>query len=427
MTESLVDRVARAIARDALIPADARTLALVSGGPDSMCLLDVLARLVPRRIGVLTFDHGLRADAPGECDLVAAAAAARGVPVWREFLDLRDGPGLQARARSARRAAADAVARREGFDLVATGHTATDNVETILFRLARGTGRTGALGIRPSTERFVRPLLGIERSEARAWCVDNDVPFVDDPSNRDDRFARTRVRDRLVPAFTDVHPGAQTAIARFAAQLADEADVLAPIVDAAWNRCRRDDGLDVRSLLAEDRACARLVVRRWLHDAGIGHEERWVAATLDISARGRGMFDAPGGRIGVSRGIVEVIVPGASHPAAVLSVPGSVGFGDRRIVASRGPARAPERSAISIHCGSALVVRAPRPGDRIPLGDAGHARVGRLLRECGVPAHLRPQVPVVVADGRVVWVAGYRANPQMLAEPGDNAIRLEMV
>jgi tRNA(Ile)-lysidine synthase len=373
-------------------------------------------------------DHGLRPEAGDECALVEREAVARGCPVWTEHLGVAPGGNLQERARAARRATAERIADHHGYDLIATGHTATDQAETVLFRLARGTGRTGAIGMREQAGRWVRPLITLTRDETRAWCEANGVPWVDDPSNRDEHFARVRIRQTVVPALQSAHPGAIAALNRFARQLADEQDVLDPIVDAAWEVCVAGHGLGVRALAMQPPALARLVVRRLLRQAGVVPDERWVDAVIAMAHAGEGVADMPGARVGVTGAVIGVMPSATPSPDhALLGVPGVVDFGDRRIRATRATATAPSPTVISLRDATDLQVRSPRPGDRIALAGGGRARVGRLLAAMGVAAHLRNQVPVVLDRGRIVWVAGYRANPQALAAPGDNAIRLELV
>ena len=149
MGDELAHRVAAFVDRHDLWPAGDRMLALVSGGADSICLMHLLAGLRPAALGVLTVDHGLRHEAAREADAVVDAATRLGLAVWVERLALAPGPGLQERARDGRLAAARRIAQAHGFDRVATGHTADDQAETVLFRLARGTGRTGAVGMAP--------------------------------------------------------------------------------------------------------------------------------------------------------------------------------------------------------------------------------------------------------------------------------------
>ncbi|HET6690550.1 MAG TPA: ATP-binding protein, partial [Miltoncostaeaceae bacterium] len=141
--ERLQDRVAAHCRRHDLLPPGAPVLAMVSGGADSTCLMHLLTRLHDGPVGVLTVDHGLRPGSAEEAWRVVEAARGLGLRAHVASPGLAAGAGVQARARAARLAAAREVAAREGYARIATGHTASDQAETVLFRLARGTGRTG--------------------------------------------------------------------------------------------------------------------------------------------------------------------------------------------------------------------------------------------------------------------------------------------
>ena len=179
MTSTPEARVADHCRRHGLLPAGAPVLAMVSGGADSMCLMHMLAGIHDGPLGVLTIDHGLRPEAGPECAAVADAARDLGLEVRVERLCMSPGPGLQERARDLRLARARAVAVAGGYARIATGHTASDQAETVLFRIARGTGRTGALGIAPRRDELIRPLLPLDRDETRAWCAAQGLAVAD--------------------------------------------------------------------------------------------------------------------------------------------------------------------------------------------------------------------------------------------------------
>src|SRR5262245_34032687 len=187
MPRSLVARVADYCARHDLLTAGGPVLALVSGGPDSTCLAHVLREIHDGPLPALVVDHGLRPEAGGEAEAAAVAMRALGLPVRLERLGLRPGPGAPERGRAARLAAARRAAAEEGADRIATGHTASDQAETVLFRLARGTGRTGALGMAPRRGALVRPLLCASGAETRRWCADRGLRTIADPANDDRR------------------------------------------------------------------------------------------------------------------------------------------------------------------------------------------------------------------------------------------------
>ncbi len=427
MGDELSRRVAAYVDRHAMITGRSRTLALVSGGADSVCLMHLLSDLGCGALGVLTVDHGVRRESAQEADAVAEAAARLGLPVWVERLALVPGAALQERARDGRLAAARRIADEHSFDRIATGHTASDQAETVLFRIARGTGRTGALGMAPVAGHLVRPLLCVTADETRAWCQTRGLAVVEDPSNADGQFTRARVRHGLLPALDTVHPGAGLAVARFAEQLRDEAEVLDVLVDAAWQRCALGDGLRVTSLGSEQPAVVRLLVRRLLFAAGLVVDATWIALCVDLARAGGRPIQVPGGCVAVDRGIlVAEPVPAEAPGDVVLAIPGVVRFGDRIVRATRGSAADPTETRVALHVDGPLIVRSPRPGDRVPLAGGGRQAVGKMLAAAGVPARHRAHVPVVALGERVVWVGGYRADPTLLAWHGASATVLEV-
>jgi len=195
----------------ALAPRGATVLAAVSGGPDSMALLHVLAGL-RHKAGFGLFahgvDHGLRAEATAELDLAEAFARSLDVPFGRSRVALAPGGNLQARARAARWEALVAAAARVGAARVATGHHADDRAETLLMRLLRGTGGRG-LAVMPFEDGpRIRPMLCARRRDVEAHVARHRVPHCIDPSNRDPRFLRTRVRYELIPVLERLSPRA---------------------------------------------------------------------------------------------------------------------------------------------------------------------------------------------------------------------------
>lgn len=424
------DRVSDHCRRHRLLPAGEPVLAMVSGGPDSTCLMHMLPQLHDGPVGVIAVDHGLRPEAAAEADAVAASARALGLRAHVERLDMEPGPGAPERARELRAAAARRVADEGGYARIATGHTASDQAETVLFRLARGAGRTGALGMAPRRGPLVRPLLPLSAAETRAWCAARGLEVVRDPSNEDAAYARARVRVGLVPALAAVHPGAERHVAALAELLRDEAELLEPLVEAGWRRVRRGDGLDADALAAEPPAMRRLLARRLVVAAGLPGDAL-ATASLDRALAlldGGGAADLPGGgRAALERGVLVVSGPPSPPPAPrALAVPGRTPFGDAVVCARRGPAAAPSPGRVAVRCDGPLVVRPPAPGDRLPLPGGGHVAVGRLLADRGVPARRRPEVPVVASGERVVWVAGHRAADDLLAAPGERAVVLEL-
>ena len=253
------------VARRADPPLDAdMPLAIaVSGGSDSLALLWLAAQAFGSRAHVLTADHGLRPQSAAECAMVKAHASGLGLPVSILRLRLPPGPNLQASARAARYAALTAACRAHGIRHLLTAHHRDDQAETLLMRLARGSGVAGLAGIREATAhddvQLLRPLLGVPRAALGRIVAAAGWTPVDDPSNRDPRFDRTHAR-RLLAASRWLPPARLAASAR---NLADADDALVWAADRAWtSRVTADQAglrLDVEDLPVELRR--RLLVR----------------------------------------------------------------------------------------------------------------------------------------------------------------------
>lgn len=216
----------------------------VSGGGDSMALLAIMAK-GERPVAVATVDHGLRREARAEADLVAAFCAARGIPHAILEADLT-GPGnLQARARDARFALLSDWARENGIATVLLAHTMDDQAETVLMRLARGSGIDGLAAMAPVRRwggiAWVRPLLGMERARLRDWLIERGIGWAEDPSNQDPAFDRVRARKALAglaPLGIDAAGLAATAL-----RLSRQREVIEAAAAALWRTAVSDGAL----------------------------------------------------------------------------------------------------------------------------------------------------------------------------------------
>jgi tRNA(Ile)-lysidine synthase len=210
--------VERTLADEHLFEAGDFVLIAVSGGPDSMALLHVLAKLAPRiglRLAAHGVDHGLRPAAVQELALAEGYASEIGVPFASTRVDVRPGPNLMARAREARYAALGTAllewTERDGSEgghgrFIATAHHADDRAETVLIRLLRGTGPAGLAVLAPRASHLVRPFVRARRTDIVAHLERHRIPHAHDPTNDDPRFLRTRVRRELLPLLAELSP-----------------------------------------------------------------------------------------------------------------------------------------------------------------------------------------------------------------------------
>ncbi|HEU4404926.1 MAG TPA: tRNA lysidine(34) synthetase TilS [Polyangiaceae bacterium] len=207
---TLLTLARRLVREHGLVGRGETVLVAVSGGPDSMALLHVLARLRGELgCGLVAHgvDHGLRPEAGAELERASAFAASLGVPFGQSSVAVEPGGDLQARARRARQAALRRAAAEAGAARIATGHHADDRAETVLLRLLRGSGPRGLACLPPRAGEFIRPLLLARRADVEAHLTRHNVPFSLDASNGDRRFLRARVRHELMPLLLDLSPG----------------------------------------------------------------------------------------------------------------------------------------------------------------------------------------------------------------------------
>ena len=226
----LVDAVLASILRRRMLQGGETVLVAVSGGPDSTCLLDVLARLEDKLdlgLAVAHVDHGLSAGSEEVSARVAHDVAALGFDVHVARAHDLAGPNLHARAREFRYAFFNTIAQQIDADKIATGHTLDDRVETTLGRLLHGAGTAGLAGIPPAEGTRIRPLIELRRSETKAYCDEVDLTYHEDLGNEDERFERAKIRKHLVPAIeTGWGAGAVKAVATSAERLNEDAAAL---------------------------------------------------------------------------------------------------------------------------------------------------------------------------------------------------------
>jgi len=398
--EAVIERAVRAsFGRQA-----GRILVAVSGGVDSLALLVSAARVAAARTGVSSIDHGLRPEAAAEVARVQELARSLGLPFHTESLHLRPGPGADARAREARYAALDRIAREHGYAAIATAHTADDQAETLLMRLARGSALRGAAGIRAEAPRLLRPLLGVRRADTEALVAAAGLEPVRDPTNEDPGHFRSRIRHQVLPVFRQAAgPSVIERLARFARSAAEDEELLAGYAAEALARVRDGAGLDAVAVRALPWPIRGRVLRAWLE--GLGHPVsdrllREVAAAIDRGGR----TGLPGRAVIATEGSWVRVLPRTSPagPSAHPLVEGdAVEFGGFRVWLGEGP---------GVPVGTAegpLLVRARKPGDRVGPRSGPSRRVQDVLVDASVPAESRAAWPLVAdAHGRVLWVVG---------------------
>ena len=391
-----------------LVVAEDPLLVLLSGGADSVCLLDVAVE-IEAGVSALHVNYGLRPGADEDERFCRELCDRLGVPLTVERAAAAPSGNVQAWARTLRYAEAERIAEGD----YATAHTLSDQAETVVYRLAASAGRRALLGMEPRRGRLVRPLLEVTREDTREWCRERGLEWREDPTNVDTYYARARVRHEVMPHLRELNPAAERNIAETARRLREEEELIERVVDATFERL--GPAPELSALRGEPAGLARLMLSRL---AGVTVSPDRVAAILSLSDRGTHELDiADGIRAVAEYGRVRFArAPDAAAPEPVtLPVPGSVRFGDWEVAAHAGERGEAVVSAGQL--GSEAIVRAWRDGDRMrPAGLGGTKSLQDLFTDRKVPRALRRSLPVVEANGEIVWVAGVAAAER---RPGD--------
>ncbi|MGB7720625.1 MAG: tRNA lysidine(34) synthetase TilS [Bryobacteraceae bacterium] len=452
----LLQRIAQTIARYRMFEPGQQVGVAVSGGADSVCLLYVLVELASRwdlRLSVLHLDHGLRGEeSRQDAEFVRGLADRLGLPLsLRETAVAQSAGNLEQAAREARLAFFRETIS-SGAKRVATGHTRSDQAETVLFRFLRGSGTAGLAGIRPVTsEGIVRPLIEVERWEVRQFLLDRGIAYREDSTNASLQFARNRIRHELLPQIArEWNPAIGETLANTADwALAEEAWWDAEIERlAAQHFTTTDDAVVLRAdaLAALPLAVARRLVRRAmelvkgdLRGIDFGH----IAAVMDLagSMEGHGRLQAPGLDIFRSFEWLRFGRPRAGgmntrNYRLVLAVPGTVRVPGTNLAISLelidkpGPSVCPDWVYNNrMGCldwqrlSGSLELRNWRPGDQYqPVGYSGQEKIKTLFQQARIPLWERRHWPVLTDGPSIVWARRFGPAAGVAAEQNAQVI-----
>jgi tRNA(Ile)-lysidine synthase len=447
----LLQRITQTIARHGMFERAQKVGVAVSGGADSVCLLYVLLELAPRwdlRLSILHLDHGLRGEeSRQDAEFVRGLADRLGLPLSLRETPVAQSPdNLEQAARQARQAFFRETIASGAVERVATGHTRSDQAETVLFRFLRGSGTAGLAGIRPVTsEGIVRPLIEVERSEVQQFLVERGIAWREDSSNRSLQFARNRIRHELLPQIArEWNPAIGETLANTADwALAEEAWWDAEIERLASRHfIAADDAILLRAplLAALPLAVARRLVRRAMELAkgdlraiDFGH----IASVMDLarSTDGHGRLQAPGLDIFRSFEWLRFAQPRASglesrNYRLALAVPGTVRVPGTNLALSlelidKSEPSVPSDWVYNSHVGcldwqrlsGSLELRNWRPGDQYqPAGHSGQEKIKALFQQARIPLWERRHWPVLTDGSSIVWTRRFGPAAELVAE-----------
>ncbi|HEY81440.1 MAG TPA: tRNA lysidine(34) synthetase TilS [Caldilineae bacterium] len=474
-------RLRRFIRIHNLIPDRARVVVGVSGGPDSLALLHALHRLAPQRgwqIHAAYLNHGLRPEAEAEAHFVAELAAAWGLGCTIERADVmaiarQPGVSLEEAARQARYAFLARTAHRLDAPVVAVGHHADDQVETILMHLLRGSGLAGLRGMPPAVDlgalrltamnasetgdragiALIRPLLPFSREAILAYCREQGLEPRWDLSNLDRTFFRNRLRHDIIPRLKEINPNLTVTLTRTAFALQGDYETLEAHRRALWDELAQWEPGRVRLELAPFRALLRgdqrALLRRAIAALRPEHRNiRWEHTERVLDVLAEHPTRASGGPYTLTAGLIAYLsydwldiqetdfipadAPQILHPQR-LPLPGQTPLGPNwRLRASETawePGEAPWKKAYSpnviwlpIDIPRPLMVRPRRIGDNMrPLGLPADKPIKDLMNERKIPRAERDRWPLLVdSEDRILWLVGHRASELTRIPPDAN-------
>lgn len=449
MVAGMLDRIAETITRHRMFEPGQRVGVAVSGGADSVCLLEVLHALASRwalALSVLHLNHNLRGEeSAADARFVESLAARYGLACTSAEVMLdAAGQNLEQAAREARQEFFERERRRQGLDRIATGHTRSDQAETVLFRFLRGTGIAGLSGILPVTrEGLVRPLLEVSREEVRAYLGERGIGWREDSTNQLPCFARNRIRTDLLPRLLDGwNPALEQNLAQLAVLARDEQLYWDGEIERLFQRTFSPLGAFWVHSLETSRPLGAAVMRRLfrraieqvrgdLRQIEFAHVERLLE--LAATDEGHGRVILPGVDVIRSFHWLRFGVPGAENglwrnwrvpvePPAEVPVPGA-GFllslqliGKQDVLAHEdyNVERGYELDWATLT--EPLVIRNWRPGDEYrPAGRKSSQKIKILFQNNRIPLWERRNWPILTSGGVIAWAGRFGAADQFCA------------
>ena len=473
----MFDNVRKSLIDQGQLMGDRLVVVGVSGGPDSLCLLDILERC-GYPILVAHLDHALRDESAADLQAVQEMAGSMDLELVTEKVDVRgyaraNQLSIEEAAREARYKFLFRAAEQHNAQAVLVGHTADDQVETVLMHLLRGAGLAGLQGMPyralpnawSSVTPLVRPLLGCWREQVESYLDERHLQPIFDPSNLDTRFYRNRLRHDLIPYLENYNPRVRQLLWRTAASLGDDYRLIESLVDEAWDACQVESGegyigFNAAALRELPRSIQNHLYRRAIYHL---REELRDVDYHAIRRFNRFLVDPPGTmHVDLLAGLEltvegellwlhagDVHLPDADWPQIQrgeiysLPVPGLLSLENQWVLRAEPwvdmgdvPGWAagnqdPYRAWVdSGRLSTPLVVRSRLPGDRIqPLGMGGQSlKVADLMVNEKLPRRLRDRWPLVISGGEVVWLPGIRLAEGFKVSPQtDHAVTLHLV
>jgi len=437
------------------MPSDTPVLLAFSGGADSAALLHWLCerkRIDGFALTLAHVNHGIRGEEALRDRAFCKACAERyGLEICILDADVpllarKNGKGLEEMAREVRYAYFERLMREKQIPLLVTAHHADDNLETMLFRLARGTGVAGLSGIAPmrllEDGVLVRPLLQVLRREILEYCRINDVAFVTDSTNADPTYSRNRIRMEVLPMMEELFPGASRRAARTAEELLEITEYLDAMSETLLRDAERDGGISIETLNAAAGPIRKRALCLWAAlkcNAKIEAVHMDALLSLCATESSHAEVALPHDTVAVcDRGLLLIQKKTMRQPPNRIRIPFSIGACDVVVTGIR---------AFAEKCGSGIKIhnlstasyiilkeefaiidrtlfwRLRENGDEILLGGM-HRKLRRLQAQAKIPPRLRERLPLLCDDEGIVWApfVGVRDGVEHTTDPNASGV-----
>ena len=428
---SLIDKAVAFTSEKGLFSAPCHVLVGLSGGADSMALLHLLLHWPAEglQVSAVHIHHGLREESADRDEaFVRDYCAAHQVPLTVIHEDVaqiaeEEQLTLEEAGRQVRYAHFEAVRCSAGADYIATAHTASDQVETMLMHMVRGCGLDGLVGIPAVRGCIRRPLLCCSREEIEEYCTENDIPFIEDESNADTRFTRNYIRHRVLPMLRELNPAVERALLRMREHTEDDVSFLDQVALDALNVASCNGGYAVNAFQEQPSVIRRRMIRMLLSSvANPSFEEIHIRTAEQAVLRGSMSVSLPNGlEFCVSQDVVCVRVPSQDTvptTQVIETFPAEIVFGKKTLQIEKNSEESLNVHSLllqyAIDCDKIegkLYVRGRLEGDYMhPSGRGVGKSLKKLMNEWHIFPYLRNSYPILCDESGVILVPGYAVD-----------------
>lgn len=453
----IYSRMEQYINEHSMIADGVSLLAAVSGGADSMCMLDLLIRYAAEhsiRLGVVHVNHGFREESVSEAEYVESFCRDRGIAFFLESIEPGSISHAEEAARDRRYALITETARINGYDRIALAHNARDRAETVLFNMIRGTGIGGMMGIKPVRDIYIRPILCLNRDEIEAYLQTQGIAYCTDITNLGDDYARNRIRHHIITEAESINAGSVRHINELAEDAGEICELIAELAQKAYVvilSCSEDgtekrvdikEYINLRPLIRAE--IIRMAIRDMTpHLKDITREH--ISSIDELAYRDtNARVDLPYG-IQAYREYDHISIVASESTGAEVPDPDFGPYDSFNTEVNTGSlTEGGEPLIIPLEDGSEAVfallqadthidesglrsvdkytkrfdydkinkpisIRSRKDGDRIVIDEAGHIKkLSRYMIESKIPVRQRERIPLLTAGSDVIWIIGYR-------------------